>query len=296
MMDRRSRTFGIIGIVVLVALFALLPIASAAPLAATQTVEARDFEFAPKMITVNVGDTVVWKNVGQAEHTVTADDGSFDSDDLEAGQEFSFTFNTAGTFPYYCKYHGAKGGSGMAGTVVVQEAAAAQPQPTAAPAEQAPAPTGSLEASDQPVTDGTVTVASVTSSVPGWMVIHLDEGGKPGTVIGHTAVPQGDSRDVKVKLEQNVTAGTKLWPMLHIDAGTMGTYEFPGPDAPVIVGGNIVMKQITVTEAAAAPAAQPPAQQLPRTGGAELPATLLLAALALIATGVTLTLRRRRRA
>src|SRR4029079_1560712 len=97
-----------------------------------------------------------------------------------------------------------------------------------------------------------VSVANGTAGQDGWIVAHLDEGGKPGKVIGNTAVKKGENKDVKIKLSEDVPAGGKLWPMLHIDAGAIGTYEFPGPDAPVIVGGNIIMKQIAVTAAAAA--------------------------------------------
>jgi LPXTG-motif cell wall-anchored protein len=243
-MTRRLRSLGIIGVVALVAMFALLPVAGAAPRAETKNVSIKDFEFAPKEITVNVGDTISWKNDGAAPHTVTADDGSFDSGNLNAGGTFSHTFDKAGTIPYYCMLHGAKGGTGMAGTITVAEAAAA-------PAPAAAAPSGSVDASDQPVVDGGITVSKVTAGQDGWIVAHLDEGGKPGKVIGNTAVKTGDNANVVIKLSESVPVGGKLWPMLHIDAGAIGTYEFPGPDAPVIVNGNIIMKQITVTEAAA---------------------------------------------
>jgi plastocyanin len=243
-MYRRLRSLGIIGVVALMAMFALLPIAGAAPRTETKSVSIKDFEFAPKEIAVNAGDTINWKNDGAAPHTVTADDGSFDSGNLNAGGTFSQTFDKAGTIAYYCMLHGAKGGTGMAGTITVAAAAAA-------PAPAAAAPSGSVEASDQPLVDGGITVAKVTAGQDGWIVAHLDEGGKPGKVIGNTAVKTGDNANVKIKLSENVAAGGKLWPMLHIDAGAIGTYEFPGPDAPVIVGGNIIMKQISVTEAAA---------------------------------------------
>jgi len=88
-------------LIALVALFALVPIVGAAPRAAeTKDVNIKDFEFDPKAITVNVGDTIHWKNNGQNEHTAQADDGSFDSGDLEAGKEFSFTFTKAGRYRY----------------------------------------------------------------------------------------------------------------------------------------------------------------------------------------------------
>src|SRR5262245_1300632 len=122
-MSQRLRAIGIMGVIALLALFALLPVAWAAPRAATQNVTIKDNLFDPKTITVNVGDTVMWMDQGQNEHTVTADNGSFESGDLKVGEKtsFSFTFAKAGTFAYHCKYHGAMG---MVGTVVVQAAGA----------------------------------------------------------------------------------------------------------------------------------------------------------------------------
>jgi LPXTG-motif cell wall-anchored protein len=104
----------------------------------------------------------------------------------------------------------------------------------------------SIDADDQSLVNGTVTVTEVNATKDGWIAVHLDEGGKPGKVIGHTQIKKGELYGVGVKLEENVPVGGKVWPMLHIDAGTIGTYEFPGPDAPVIVNGNIVMKQIAL--------------------------------------------------
>ena len=48
-------------------------------------------------------------------HTVTADDGSFDSKSLASNATFSQTFAKAGTFAYHCAIH-----PGMKGTVTVQ--------------------------------------------------------------------------------------------------------------------------------------------------------------------------------
>jgi len=245
-------------VVPLMALFTLVPFAGAAPRAAeTKAVTIKDFEFDPKSISVSVGDTITWTNDGPSPHTVSADDAGFDSGNLDKGATFSHTFDKAGTFAYYCKYHGSKGGAGMAATITVAEAAAAAPAAAPAAAE----PSGTVDASDQAIANGGITVANVTAGQDGWIVAHLDEGGKPGKVIGHTAVKKGDNKDVAIALSESVAAGGKLWPMLHIDAGTIGTYEFPGPDAPVIVGGNIVMKQIAVTAAAAAAPAAPAAAE-----------------------------------
>jgi len=90
------------------------------------TVSVGDNTFSPATVTINVGDTVTWNWVGQNPHTVTADDGSFDSPQQTSGS-FSHTFNTAGTFEYICEVHGQS----MSGTVVVQ--AAGQPTAAASP-------------------------------------------------------------------------------------------------------------------------------------------------------------------
>jgi plastocyanin len=78
-----------------------------------------DSEFQPRQLTVKAGATVTWKNEGKMAHTVTADDGSFESPALGAGKTFSRQFTEAGTYRYYCAFHGGAGGDGMSGTVVV---------------------------------------------------------------------------------------------------------------------------------------------------------------------------------
>ena len=120
---------------------------------------------------------------------------------------------------------------------------------SAAPAGSAAAATvnGSLDAADQ-ASDGKsikVSKVNITGST-GFIAIHADASGAPGPVVGHVAIPEGDSTDVTVTLDAPITTGA-YWPMLHLDAGTLGTYEFPGPDAPVKSGADIVMKKITVT-------------------------------------------------
>ena len=64
---------------------------------------------------VNVGDTVQWNWVDTAPHTVTACGTScnqptnsplFSSGVHTQGGQYQFTFNTPGTYPYYCTVHG----------------------------------------------------------------------------------------------------------------------------------------------------------------------------------------------
>lgn len=78
-----------------------------------------DNRFSPKETTINLGDTVTWTNTGSHPHTVTADNGAFDSQTVQPGQSFSFTFNNPGGFPYHCTFHGGAGDVGMAGRIIV---------------------------------------------------------------------------------------------------------------------------------------------------------------------------------
>jgi plastocyanin len=75
-------------------------------------------KFEPKALTVKAGSEVIWENK-EGTHNVTADDGSWASPTLAAGQTFSHKFDKPGKYPYYCTFHGAKGGHNMAGVVNV---------------------------------------------------------------------------------------------------------------------------------------------------------------------------------
>jgi len=67
--------------------------------------------YLPQDITINTGDTVKWDNVDTAAHTVTGGSpadgpsGVFDSSLLMAGLDYSFTFNDAGNYDYFCMVH-----------------------------------------------------------------------------------------------------------------------------------------------------------------------------------------------
>lgn len=82
--------------------------------AAAGAVRITGFAFTPDSRGAKVGDSVRWTNEDSATHTVTADDGAFDSGNLAAGKAFSFAFDKAGTFAYHCNIH-----KRMKGTVTV---------------------------------------------------------------------------------------------------------------------------------------------------------------------------------
>lgn len=73
--------------------------------------------YSPPTITVVIGvnNTVTWVNNDIAPHTVTADDGSFNSGNMNPNQSYTHVFTTAGTYTYHCEYH-----PWMHGTVIVK--------------------------------------------------------------------------------------------------------------------------------------------------------------------------------
>src|SRR5438270_9401269 len=148
--------------------WAPLPVArrAAAQTGGTLHVSMKDFAFMPpNPPPVKVGTTVTWTYDESATdpmpncespvlstqcpgHTATAstkDAGGkavFDSGTLKkAGSSYSFTFTKAGTFNYYCVYHGGTTATGknnpitnMNGTIVVEGETAAPPAPAPSPA------------------------------------------------------------------------------------------------------------------------------------------------------------------
>ncbi len=86
---------------------------------ATFTNHIANMAFLPNAQTINMGDTVVWKNDDNTSHTTTsgspgAPSGLWSSGLLAPGQSFSRVFNSAGSFSYYCEVH-----SFMTGTITV---------------------------------------------------------------------------------------------------------------------------------------------------------------------------------
>ena len=77
----------------------------AATAQATPTVHIRDVKFVPASLTVAAGTTVTFVNDDDDAHTVTADDGSWDSDGLNQGQHWSHVFAKAGKVAYHCTVH-----------------------------------------------------------------------------------------------------------------------------------------------------------------------------------------------
>jgi plastocyanin len=94
-------------------------------------VSIENFAFNPPNISVAPGTTVTWVNNDTVPHTTTASDGTWDSETLQPGESFSFTFDTPGTFPYFCEIHPF-----MTGTVTVGEGGGASVEQSVPTAEE----------------------------------------------------------------------------------------------------------------------------------------------------------------
>jgi amicyanin len=103
--------------------FALSNAGHPTPVAAEQNsssdkyqIKIDNFSFAPATLTVPAGTTVTWVNQDDVPHNIVSSEGkALKSPVMDTDGKFSYTFTTAGTYPYYCGIHPK-----MTGKVVVQ--------------------------------------------------------------------------------------------------------------------------------------------------------------------------------
>ena len=76
-------------------------------------VEIRNYKFVPQNITVKVGQTVKWTNNDTVLHNVVG--SGIESDYLQKGERFTYTFEEEGTYQYKCTAH-----PWMEGEVIVE--------------------------------------------------------------------------------------------------------------------------------------------------------------------------------
>jgi hypothetical protein len=84
--------------------------------------------FAPTHVDIVAGDTVTWSNDSVRKHTVTAEDGTWTSTEVFAGEQFAHAFDHPGTALYYCRIHPF-----MRGEVVVHSVLLTAPAEPGAP-------------------------------------------------------------------------------------------------------------------------------------------------------------------
>jgi plastocyanin len=82
--------------------------------AKTYKVNIGAMKFIPELVTVKIGDKIIWTNEDIGIHTATSKD--FHSGSIRPKKSWSYVTTTAGEFPYKCLFH-----SGMKGTLIVKE-------------------------------------------------------------------------------------------------------------------------------------------------------------------------------
>jgi plastocyanin len=95
-------------------------------------VEISNNAFNPAQLNVAPGTTVTFVNNDDVPHTVTADNGLFDSEELAPGASFPVVLDGAGTVNYHCEIHPE-----MQGSIVVGEGGQASEGITTTPPNQA---------------------------------------------------------------------------------------------------------------------------------------------------------------
>src|SRR3954471_17476076 len=72
----------------------------------TNLVRIANFNFTPAVITITNGDSIRWSNtVALTPHDSTSSGSLWARGQLSPPKTFTFTFNNAGTFPYFCNTH-----------------------------------------------------------------------------------------------------------------------------------------------------------------------------------------------
>ena len=121
------------------------------------TVDIVDRAFSPKVIEIEIGDKVLWRNRSDQKHSVTADSGEFDYVFGTRGAQEERRFQKADTYTYYCKFH-----DGMTGTVVVRDPNA--PPPTTTTTAPPPTTTTTRPATTTTAPYTTTTAPSTTTT------------------------------------------------------------------------------------------------------------------------------------
>lgn len=91
-----------------------------------------------------------------------------------------------------------------------------------------------------------VTIREVNARANGWIVIHQVANGEPGEIVGQTSVRVGKNSNISVRLN-GIRSSQDLIAMLYYDLGQTGLFEYPGPDVPVMLDGQNVMKKFFAT-------------------------------------------------
>jgi plastocyanin len=227
------KTFSFHAVSLLVTIASLFAYATSASAATINVTVAPNGElvFSPSSVTIHPGDMVRW-TWGATFHSTTsgipgAPNGIWDSGILNQGATFTRTFNSTGTFPYYCIPHG--GCCNMEGTVTVVNASptpSPTPMPTATPSAT-PTPTSIL---------GNISTRSFVQTADNVMIGgFIVQGSEPKRVIIRAIGPELTQFGVP-----NVLAN----PTLELHNGTGALIASNDNWQTTIIGGIITHDQV----------------------------------------------------
>ncbi|MRS11816.1 MAG: hypothetical protein EG823_01930 [Actinobacteria bacterium] len=109
-----------------------------------------------------------------------------------------------------------------------------------------------LKLAEEQLDVDTLVVDRVLAPGDAWIVVHLDDNGKPGMRVGLAHVDKGESTDVEVELEGVTTANVIV--AVHADRAEAGEFDFDmmnakmSPDRPYFVDEKELAKVVTVRE------------------------------------------------
>lgn len=78
------------------------------------TITIKDFSFSPPDLRASAGDELLVRNTDGVVHTLTAEDKSFDTGNIDGNAEKTLKMSGEGTFSYRCNIH-----QSMKGTITV---------------------------------------------------------------------------------------------------------------------------------------------------------------------------------
>jgi len=107
----------------------------------------------------------------------------------------------------------------------------------------------SIEVDNQSTKYDNVVIRDVVARANGWIVVYKVANGASEDIVGHTAIKIGKNHNVYVRLS-GVNTSQDLLAILHYDLEQKGVFEYLGPDVPVMLNNEMVMKKFFTTHVA----------------------------------------------
>jgi predicted lipoprotein with Yx(FWY)xxD motif len=102
--------------------------------------------------------------------------------------------------------------------------------------------------SNQPILNGQIVIPEVIAPGDAWLVVHKMNGdGSVGPMAGYAHVQAGDTKNVAIPLDTNLTSST-MSAMLHNDVAKAKSPQFPGPDEPILQNGQMLNPTFQITQ------------------------------------------------